>query len=509
MESTSFFKRLSENGIIDEPDLSIATRKTATLLQKADALWDNAITTGRLGNKVYELNGEYVIKREIISEAWVAETVNGVLVERPVIDLVQQGGGMFGIALVGYTYIMEKAGIRFYSLGGTSAGGINALLLGALPNTIYKTESSVNKDRQGTKSEAVAHIIANTNFSKFMDRKGLVGKIQGRLIRNFKLSSFILALGLLCLAFAFVLYWLVGSIFNFSGIGFHTLRFYDFIIGPLAAASPFIILYLLFIRILGRNFGINSGDAFYNWIKDILNDPLIGINKTSELQSRVAETRFNSQKITKEFARVLFITSNLTHNRIVKFPERAQDYWGTASHNVNPAAYIRATMSIPFIFETFIPGTEHVEGQVITNINKARFVDGGMLSNFPIREFDNHSIDQPRFPTFGVLLSERSMEITTPQDKSEQEKKFLKSNLGGYIISFLSTFRNFYDNDFLLSKPEISQRVQLVDTKSFNWLDFWMNDDKKNALFEKGAEAAIAQLAKFEFKEYLKARKNA
>ncbi len=38
------------------------------------------------------------------------------------IDLVQEGGGVLGIALVGFTYVIEKAGIRFLSLAGTSAG---------------------------------------------------------------------------------------------------------------------------------------------------------------------------------------------------------------------------------------------------------------------------------------------------------------------------------------------------------------------------------------------------
>ena len=38
------------------------------------------------------------------------------------VDLVQEGGGVLGIALVGYTYILETAGIRFFHLAGTSAG---------------------------------------------------------------------------------------------------------------------------------------------------------------------------------------------------------------------------------------------------------------------------------------------------------------------------------------------------------------------------------------------------
>ena len=30
------------------------------------------------------------------------------------VDLVQEGGGVLGIALVGYTYVLENAGIRFF-----------------------------------------------------------------------------------------------------------------------------------------------------------------------------------------------------------------------------------------------------------------------------------------------------------------------------------------------------------------------------------------------------------
>src|SRR5689334_17456764 len=45
------------------------------------------------------------------------------------VDLVQEGGGVWGIALLGYTYILEKMGIRFFSLAGTSAGSINTILL--------------------------------------------------------------------------------------------------------------------------------------------------------------------------------------------------------------------------------------------------------------------------------------------------------------------------------------------------------------------------------------------
>ena len=38
--------------------------------------------------------------------------------------LVQKGGGVLGVALVGYTYVLEEMGIRFLKQAGTSAGAI-------------------------------------------------------------------------------------------------------------------------------------------------------------------------------------------------------------------------------------------------------------------------------------------------------------------------------------------------------------------------------------------------
>ena len=40
------------------------------------------------------------------------------------VDLVMEGGGVLGIALVGYTYVLEQVGIRFLQVGGTSAGDV-------------------------------------------------------------------------------------------------------------------------------------------------------------------------------------------------------------------------------------------------------------------------------------------------------------------------------------------------------------------------------------------------
>ena len=83
------------------------------------------------------------------------------------VDLVQEGGGVLEIALVGYTYILEQAGIRFMSLAGTSAGAINTMMMAGL-GTIDER-----------KSEKVLTIINQQNLFDLLDgpkkKKGLYG----------------------------------------------------------------------------------------------------------------------------------------------------------------------------------------------------------------------------------------------------------------------------------------------------------------------------------------------
>src|SRR5215218_5992604 len=74
------------------------------------------------------------------------------------VNLVQKGGGVLGIALVGYTYILEKMGIRFLRLAGTSAGAINTSLMAVI---------APQKDK--TKSDTILKYITELNFFKLVD----------------------------------------------------------------------------------------------------------------------------------------------------------------------------------------------------------------------------------------------------------------------------------------------------------------------------------------------------
>ncbi|MBC7422800.1 MAG: patatin-like phospholipase family protein, partial [Ferruginibacter sp.] len=73
------------------------------------------------------------------------------------VNLVQKGGGVLGIALVGYTYILEQMGVRFVRLAGTSAGAINTALITVIGN----------KDEP--KSTGVLDAICKLDFFKLVD----------------------------------------------------------------------------------------------------------------------------------------------------------------------------------------------------------------------------------------------------------------------------------------------------------------------------------------------------
>ncbi len=80
------------------------------------------------------------------------------------VNLVQEGGAMLGIALLGYTYVLERMGIRFLKLAGTSAGAINAMLL-----------ASVRPKKKSTlKSPIILHYLTHKNLFDFVDGHEIV-----------------------------------------------------------------------------------------------------------------------------------------------------------------------------------------------------------------------------------------------------------------------------------------------------------------------------------------------
>ena len=124
---------------------------------------------------------------------------------------------------------------------------------------------------------------------------------------------------------------------------------------------------------------------------------------------------------------------------------------------------------------------------------EVKFVDGGLLSNFPINIFHEKKI--PSRPTFGVRLS-------VYRKNYSQANGFF--SFGGAMIS---TMRQIYDYDFILRNPDYKNLICHIDADDeFNWLNFNMEFSRQKELFLLGAKKGLEFLEKFNWEEYKKIR---
>ncbi len=374
------------------------------------------------------------------------------------VDLVQEGGGVLGIALVGYTSILETAGIRFFHLAGTSAGAINTLILAGI--------DSIDKP----KSKMVLDELAQQDLFEFVDGDPVLKGIIQKVIDG---TPFKKVLGKL--------------LWNFRKIKVA----------------------------LFQNLGLNPGRKFEIWIEKVLKNSPNSITTIGELQEKRSKDYFPkglrhrvTGPIDDKRALIHIITADITTQTKVQFPMMTQLYWGDDYRNQSAARMVRASMSVPFFFVPFeidnIPNAGQPANETwkkFANYNgpipqKVKFVDGGMISNFPINVFHSKSGNIPRKPTFGVKLSSYRNKFTEVDD------------LGDFLGSMISTMRFDADNEFLIHNPDFNKLICFIDAdKDFKWLNFKMSEEKKKKLFLLGAKKGLEFISTFNWEEYKTIRK--
>ena len=390
------------------------------------------------------------------------------------IDLVMEGGGMLGLALVGYSWALEQMGIRFFGIGGTSAGSINALLLAALD------------EPSRPKSPRLLDVLANQNFYDFVDG----GDDARDLIE--------LALG--------------------GNKSFKKLR-----------------LFWKALKVkkqLCTSYGLNKGDAFFNWLKNLLEKA--GIKTLDDLQQRLRVVpdglmRRDGIAFTdadRPRGRLVIVAADVTTETRVEFPGMASLYWENPGKE-SPAKFARASMSIPFFFQPMRIGNvpqprNPSDAQDPVNKNwkdlagyssdtdksaivpkNALFVDGGIMSNFPIDAFHSHG-RVPKMPTFGVKL-EYDQRYKSP----DKLPMFSNNKIAGLLPlggAIFNSSRHTLDYEFVKKNPDYKHLVQYIPctykdgkgvVRSYNWLDFNMPDQHKEGLFRQGAMKAIEFVEQF------------
>lgn len=390
------------------------------------------------------------------------------------IDLVMEGGGTLGIALLGYIHVLEQAGLRFIGIGGTSAGAVSAIALGAAGRP---------------EEERLARLIeplAGMPMRDFID-----GRKPGDRDALEAVEAWLEGASLLR-----KLWW--------SGRALDNLRKID---------------------------GLNRGDAFLGWMSGLLKGFNDGRTMTvADLRARMTavpelwlredipaeqldpalfEAGEGGRRLRYENRRdpLVVVTADIATETRLELPAMADLLWPEPDQ-LDAALLARASMSIPLFFAPVRVASrpadqvrhlwrrfnwpEHdYEGDFLPR--EHCLVDGGVLSNFPIRAF--HARGRlPLRPTFGVKLQydEHRLAIRGPVD----------------ILRYaFNSARHALDLDFIAENPDYSRVVAYIDTGDIQWLDFAMPDATRLDLFERGARTALDFLKGFDWAGYKDVRR--
>jgi NTE family protein len=215
--------------------------------------------------------------------------------------------------------------------------------------------------------------------------------------------------------------------------------------------------------------GLYRGDYLERLLSGLLDD--LGVHTFGDL-------RTGDQP--DQYAWSLVITaSGLSRRRLVRIP------WDLDSYGIDPddfpvARAVRASSAIPFVFKP-------------VRVHDATWVDGGLLSNFPVQLFDRPDAD-PLWPTFGIRLSARpGIPPTHPVH-------------GPFSVGLaaLETLISNQDTAYI-DDPCTVRRTIFVPAEKISALDFDISTEQRDELYQRGVQAAQQFLTTWDFAAYVAA----
>lgn len=323
-------------------------------------------------------------------------------------DLVLEGGGVKGIALVGALSVLEERGYSFNRIAGTSAGAIVGALAAARMPTTRMTE-----------------VMETLDYSRFTDARG-----------------------------------------------------------PARFGPPGQVL------ALALSSGIYQGDYLRSWLAEQLAG--CGVQTFADLR---CDDPGSSRPAHEDF-RLVVMASDVTQGELRRLPWE-YDRYGCVPEEQAVVDAVRASMSIPYFYRP-LKLTDRRTGE------RCWLVDGGMLSNFPVDCFDRSDARRPRWPTFGIKLSDRPSDVTPA---------FAVRGVLSLTRAMVGTMVSFYDR-MHLNDQSVVDRTIFIDTQGVRSTDFTLDRATQQMLFEQGRAAAVKFLdggtgrKAWDFEAYLAAHRS-
>jgi NTE family protein len=223
--------------------------------------------------------------------------------------------------------------------------------------------------------------------------------------------------------------------------------------------------------------GMYTGDYLVEWLGSALET--IGVTTFGQLRMEDADS---SLPAADRYSLVVH-TADITRNKLVRLPWDYPEY-GVIADDTRIVDAVRASMSIPFFFMPVRhDAPAHNDGVDNYAAGPVTWVDGGLLSNFPVEVFDRSDGQPSRWPTIGIKLSAAS---PTP---------VVEHNPGDALGEAIACARTALDNaGRFYVPPDKAGRTIFVDTFDLSATDFHLTPAQQQQLFASGSSAASAYL---------------
>ncbi len=322
-------------------------------------------------------------------------------------DVVFEGGGVKGIALVGALQAFEEAGFQWQNVAGSSAGAITAALV-AVGYSAMELKKAMS---------------TRVDFRAFMDAKG---------------------------------------------------------IGRLPVVGPWLSLLLAQ--------GMYQGDHCLKVIRELIAEKTGKKRFTFGDLVMPKEPEDSEEDYEKKYKyRLRVLASDISDNTMLVLPQDVACL-GQDPDDLEVALAVRMSISYPFFFKPVVLE----EGQ---RKKKHWIVDGGMLSNFPVWLFDSPSGKPPAWPTIGFLLAE-------PGSAEPRHQ-----HIGGPVSMIQALIRTMTTAHDRKALDEIDKRrIVRIPTGKYSSLDFDLDDEDQEWLYNSGYQAAKQFLSTWSFEEYVVGR---
>jgi NTE family protein len=246
---------------------------------------------------------------------------------------------------------------------------------------------------------------------------------------------------------------------------------------------------------LAAHKGLHPGKYFESWMRERLEQK--GITKFGQLRVANGDGGTGGTGEAAQY-RLQVIASDITEQRMLVLPRDAQEHLGLDPDELEIAAAVRMSMSIPIFFDPVVyhdPRNPH---------DQRLIVDGGLLSNFPVWLFDSAPGQVPRWPTFGLLLVAPNQQAPLVAGDAPERTNEGKVSILGFLMAIGHTMMEAHDR--LYVEQANYARTIPINTLGVQTTQFSIDDDPqlKRKLYDSGRDAAAEFLKTWDFNAYIK-----